>query len=95
MFIFLKFEFFRTPTPEPFGESFRENLLINLRNQNIFEKFKINRNLQRISFKMMCNMSMLRRLCYVIGSQMNGGGGGGGRPEPPSSLILQKCLFSK
>ena len=60
MFIFLKFEFFRTPTPEPFGESFRENLLINSRNQNIFQKFKINRNLQGIPFKMMYNMSMLR-----------------------------------
>ena len=43
---------FRTPTPEPFGESFRENLLIKLRNQTIFEKFKLNWNLQTISFKM-------------------------------------------
>ena len=41
-------------------ESFRKNLLIKSRNQNIFEKFKLNRNLQRIRFKMMYNMSMLR-----------------------------------
>ena len=54
-----KFEFFRTPTPEPFGEPFRENLLINSRNQNIFEKFKTNQNLQMIPFKMMYTMSLL------------------------------------
>ena len=30
------------------------------RNQNIFEKFKVNRNIRRIPFKMMYNMSMLR-----------------------------------
>ena len=29
------------------------------RNQNIFEKFKLNRNLQTIPFKMVYNMSML------------------------------------
>ena len=45
---------------EPLGESFRENLLIKSRNQNIFEKFKLNRNLQTIPFNMMYNMSMLR-----------------------------------
>ena len=41
-------------------ESFRENLLIKSRNRHIFEKFKLNRNLQTIPFKMMYNMSMLR-----------------------------------
>ena len=41
-------------------ESFRENLLIKSRNRNIFEKFKLNRNLQTIPFKIMYNMSMLR-----------------------------------
>ena len=41
-------------------ESFRENLLIKSRNQNIFEKFELNRNLQTIPFKMMYNISMLR-----------------------------------
>ena len=35
--------------------------LVKLRNQNIFEKFNINRNLRSIPFKMMYNMSMLRR----------------------------------
>ena len=56
------------------GESFRENLLIKSRNQNIFKKFKLNRSLQTIPFKMMYNMSIIC-LCYVIGSQMKGGGG--------------------
>ena len=42
------------------GESVRQNWLIKSRNQNIFEKFKLNRNLQTIPFKMMYNMSMLR-----------------------------------
>ena len=65
---------------EPFGESFRENLLIKSRNQNIFQKFKINRNLQRIPFKMMYNMSMLR---HRFSNERRGG-----HPEPPSSLIL-------
>ena len=41
------------------GESFRQNLLINLRNQNIsFEKFKSNRSPQRTPFKLMYNMAM-------------------------------------
>ena len=35
-------------------------LLINSRHQNIFLKFNLKRNLQRIPFKMMWNMSMLR-----------------------------------
>ena len=34
--------------------------LIKSLNQNIFEKFKLNRNLQMIPFKMMYDMSMLR-----------------------------------
>ena len=60
-------------------EPFRENLLIKSRNQNIFEKFKLNRNLQTIPFKM---MSMLR---HRFRNERWGGGGG---PEPRSSLIL-------
>ena len=55
-------------------ESFRENLLIKSRNQNIFEKFKLNRNLLTIPFKMMCNMSMLR---HRFSNERLGGGGGG------------------
>ena len=51
---------------------------------NIFEKFKLDRNLQRILFKMMYNMSMLRHRF----SNGRWGGGGGGGAEPPSSLIL-------
>ena len=57
------------------GKSFRENLLIKSGNQNIFEKCKLNRNLQTIPFKMMYNMSMLRRR---FSSEWWGGGGGGG-----------------
>ena len=41
-------------------ESFRENLLIKSQNQNIFEKFKLNRNFQTSPFKMMYSISMLR-----------------------------------
>ena len=52
-------KFFRTPIPEPLGSHFAK-IAHKARNQNIFEKFKINRNLQTIPFKMMYNMSMLR-----------------------------------
>ena len=62
-------------------ESFRENLLIKSQNQNIFEKFKLNRNLQTIPFKMIYNMSMLRH--WFSNERW-----GGGRPESPTSLIL-------
>ena len=58
-------------------------LLIKSRNQNIFEKLKLDRNLQRIPFKMMYNMSVLR---HRFSNKRWGGGGGGA--EPPSSLIL-------
>ena len=34
---FKSLKFFRTPILEPFGESFRENLLIKSRNQNILK----------------------------------------------------------
>ena len=54
------------------AESFREDLLIKSRNQNMFEKFKLNRNLQTIPFKMMYNMSMLRRR---FSNERRGGGG--------------------
>ena len=77
---FNSLKIFRTPILEPLGSHFA-NIAHKSRNQNIFEKFTLNRNLQMIPFNM-----MYKRLCYVIGSQMNGGGGGG--PEPPSSLIL-------
>ena len=42
---FKSLNFFQTFAPEPLGESFCENLLINSRNQNSFETFKINLNL--------------------------------------------------
>ena len=40
-----------------------------------FEKFKLNRNLERIPFKMIYNMSMLR---HRFSNEQWGGGGGGG-----------------
>ena len=46
-----------------------QKLLIKSRDQNIFQKFELNRNLQRIPFKMMYNVSMLRH-------RINGGDGG-------------------
>ena len=52
--------------------SFRENLLIKPRHQNIFEKFKLNRNLQTIPFQ----MSMSRH--RFSNERLEGGGGGGG-----------------
>ena len=77
MFIFLKFEIFSDTHSGAIGESFRETLLIKSRNQNIFEKFKPDRNLQMIPFKMMYNMSMLR---HRFSNECWGGGGGGGAP---------------
>ena len=78
MFIFLKFEFFSGTHSGAIGESFRENLLIKSRNQNIFENLKQMGISGRFPLKL-CIIC----LCYVIGSQMNGvcvwrGGGGGG-----------------
>ena len=52
MFTFQKFQFLDIDSGAT-GEPFRENLLIKLRNQNIFEKFKLNKNFQMISFNMM------------------------------------------
>ena len=49
--------------------------VIKPRNQNIFEKFKLNRNLQMTPFKMMYDMSMLR---HRFSNKRGGGGGGGG-----------------
>ena len=50
--------------------------------ENIFEKFKLNRNLLTIPFKMMYNMCMLR---HRFSKER---WGEGARPEQPSSLIL-------
>ena len=69
---FKSLKFFRTPTLAPFGV-ISLNLLIRSRNQNIFEKFKLNRNLQTIPFEMMYNMSMLR---HRFSNERWGGGGG-------------------
>ena len=47
--------------------------LVKLQSQNTFEKFKSDRNLRRISLKVMYNVS---RLCQ--GTNKNGEWGGGG-----------------
>ena len=74
------------------NEHISQKSLVQSRNQNIFEKRKLNRNLWRISFQMMYNICIVY-LGYLISSQMNeGGGGGGGRHEPHPSLILYKCV---
>ena len=77
-----------TPIPEPLGVISRK-FAQKVAKSKYFLKFKLNRNLQTIPFKMMYNMSMLRH--RFSNEQWGGGGGGGGRPEPPSSLILYKC----
>ena len=87
MFIFLKSEFFSDSHSGAIGESFRENLLIKSRNQNIFEKFKLNRNLQTIPFKMMCNMFMLR---HRFSNELWGGGGGG---TFLSYSVIEVCII--
>ena len=46
--------------------------LVESQNQNIFEKLKLNRNVQRIPFKMMYKMSMLR---HWFSNERGGGGG--------------------
>ena len=73
MFIFIKSEIFSDTHSGAIGDSFREHLLIKSRNQNIFEKMKLNRNLQTVPFKMMYNMSMLR---HRFSNERWGGGGG-------------------
>ena len=85
MFTFEKFEMFSDSHSGAIGESFRENLLIKSRNQNIFKKFKLNRNLQTIPFKMVYNMSMLR---YRFSNERWGGGGGGTLP-----LLFCKSVY--
>ena len=46
-------------------ESFRE-IAHKVAKSKIFQKFELNRNLQRIPFKMMYNMSMLRMVVVVV-----------------------------
>ena len=85
MFIFLKFEIFSDTHSGAIGESFRENLLLKSRNQNIFEKFKLNRSLQTIPFKMMYNMPMLR---HRFSNEWGGGGALHHRP-----LLFCKSVY--
>ena len=89
MFIFQKFEFFGHPLRSHW-ESFRDLLIIS-RNQHIFEKFKLNQNLQTIPFKMMYNMSMLRHRF----SDERGGGGDGEVPWTTFlSYSVKVCTYS-
>ena len=57
--------------------------LVKSRNQNIFEKFQLNRNLRKISFKMMYNMSMLR---HGFSNKRRGGGA-------VLSYFVKVCIF--
>ena len=60
-------------------------------NQNIFEKFKLNQNLQRIPFKMIYNMSVTSLVLNELGW---GGGGGGGLPRTTFlSYSVKVCNF--
>ena len=52
LFAFYEFGSHQNFQKWPFGPISRKSLA-KLRNQNIFEKFKLNRNLQRIPFRMM------------------------------------------
>ena len=52
-------KFFRTAILEPLQSHFAK-IAHKVAKSKYFEKFKLNRNLQRIPFKMMYNMSMLR-----------------------------------
>ena len=60
---------------------------INSRNQNIFRKFKLNGNLQRIPFKMMYSVSMLH---HQFSNERWGGGGGGLNHIP--LLFCKVCI---
>ena len=56
-----------------------------------FENFKLNRNLQRISFKMMYNMSMSR---HRFSNERWEVWGGGGRPETFLSYSVKVCRIT-
>ena len=80
MSIFWRFEIFSNSHSGAFAESLLLKLLIKSGNQDIFQKFQLNRNLQEIPFKMMYNMSMLR---HRFSNEREGV-----RRELPSSPIL-------
>ena len=63
-------------------------LLIKSRNQNIFQKFKLNQNLRRIPFKMMYSISMLR---HRFSNERWGGGGGDALSHLP--LLFCKSVY--
>ena len=65
--------------------------LVKSPNQNISEKFKLNRNLRRIPFKMMYNMSMLHHPFSNERWWVGGGGGGGGGRGALNHLPLLFC----
>ena len=71
LFAFYEFGSHQNFQKWPFGPISRKSL-VKLRNQNTFEKFKSDRNLQRIPSRMMY-MSML---CHRFSNERWGGGGG-------------------
>ena len=68
---FKNLNFFRTAILEPSRSHFVK-IAHKVAESNIFEKFKLNRNLQRIAFKIMYNMSML---CHRLSNERWGEGG--------------------
>ena len=73
--------FFRQPV-------ISQKLLTKSRSQTIFQKFKLNRNLQRIPLKMMYKTSTLR---HQFSNERWRGGGGGALNHPP--LLFCKSVY--
>ena len=73
MFTLKTLKFFRTAILEPtIAELSRENCSSSREIKIVFEKLKSNRNLHRIPFKMMHNMSMLRhKMNWMNGGALN------------------------
>ena len=86
---FKSLKFFQTPILKPLRSHFAK-LLIKSRNQIIFEKFKLNWNLQRIPFKMMYNV-------YVTSSVLKWmAGRGRGAPWTTFlSYFVKLCIFCR
>ena len=88
MSIFKSLKFFRTAILEPLESHFAK-IAHKVAKSKYFQKFKLNGNLQKIPFKMMYNMSMLRhRFSY---ERWGGGGGGGALNHLP--LLFYKSVY--
>ena len=65
-------------------------LLVKSRNQKIFQKFELNRDLQRIAFKVLYNVPMLH---HRFSNERWGRGGGGALNHLP--LLFCKSVYLK